>query len=498
MEFDLLYMGFKALEQTPYAGDLIRDLKLDILLGAMAEGDKTVYDACAQVLTNPLVAAKSIRLRNAVMRDAVENGKTFESLWAVVRDTLSGMRKYAEYVKPKYDKVISNGNKIVNETEIARIFTEGLKSLKALINRHKNSFQSDGLLSLCDAVNDTLADEYITRIQARIEELALLKQGNGVMAGGHLGEGLKQAGTVLNRFLAQEKKSRPSFSSRSAVIPLNSITLIQNAQEITEKALAPLHTLISGFNRAVQLFLEKLDFQLKFFVGCIRLHRKLAALKVPVCYPEFSGNGQHHESTMLVDAGLALKEGSVPAGNDICFSNKRLVLITGPNQGGKTTFLRSVGLAQLMAQGGLFVTAKQYVCPVFIGIFTHFPNGEDESMRMGLLEVELFKLSKLTDALKPGALLLMNETFQTTTPGDAKQLALEIVPALLESNILVLFVTHLYGYAMDVYEQKAEDTLFLLAQRSHEGNNTYRMLEGPPFKTAYGLTLFHELMEDVC
>ncbi len=494
MEFDLLYMDFKAMEQTPYAKDLIRDLKLDILLGAMSEGDKSVYEACTQVLTNPLVEAQSIRLRNEVIRDAVINGEAFESLFTVVRDTLTRTRKYAEYIKPKYEKVISNGNKIVNETEIAQIFVEGLKGLKALINKYRRGFQAEGLLRLCGEVNDTLSDEYISRVQARIEELSMLKQGSGVMVSGHIGEGLKQADIVLKRHVAQEKKARLSISPRSAVIPLNSITLIQNAQEITEKSLAPLLAIIAGFNRAVQRFLEKLDFQLKFFVGCTRLHRKLAALKVPVCYPELSDNRQYHEASMLVDAGLALKDGNVPAGNDICISKKRLVLITGPNQGGKTTFLRSVGIAQLMAQCGLFVTARQYACPVFTGIFTHFPNGEDAGMRMGLLEVELNKLSKLVDALKPGALLLMNETFQTTTPGDAKLLAQEIVPALMEAGVIVLFVTHLYGYAMDVYEQKSNDVLFLLAQRSREGNNTYCMLEGPPFKTAYGRNLYKEVM----
>ncbi len=496
MEFDLLYMDFKTMEQTPYAKDLIRDLKLDILLGAMSEGDKSVYEACTQVLTNPLVEAQSIRLRNEVIRDAVKNGEAFESLFTVVRDTLTRTRKYAEYIKPKYEKVISNGNKIVNETEIAQIFVEGLKGLKALINRYRRGFQAEGLLRLCGEVNDTLSDEYISRIQARIEELSMLRQGSGVMVSGHIGEGLKQADIVLKRYVAQEKKTRQSMTLRSAVIPLNSITLIQNAQEITEKALAPLHAIIAGFNRAVQGFLEKLDFQFKFFVGCVRLHRKLAELKVPVCYPELSDNGLHHESSKLVDAGLALKDGNVPVGNDICFSKKCLVLITGPNQGGKTTFLRSVGIAQLMAQCGLFVTARQYACPVFTGIFTHFPNGEDSGMRMGLLEVELNKLSKLVDALKPGALLLMNETFQTTTPGDAKLLAQEIVPALMEAGVTVLFVTHLYGYAMDVYEQKSEDALFLLAQRSREGNNTYCVLEGPPFKTAYGQKLFHDVMKD--
>lgn len=494
MEFDLLYMDAPYSEQTSYAKDLTRDLKLDVLLGIMSNGDKAVFDACASVMTNPLVNAQSIHMRNEVVRDAVTHGEVYESLYTIVMESLERARKYAEFVKPKYDKVVSNGNKIVIETEIAQIYVEGLQRLKALCNLHKHNTKAQGLRMFCDTVKDSLCDEYMTRIQTRIEELKVLRRGSSVAISGHLWEGLKQADVVLSRFSEPLKKTRPSNGSRGVVIPLSSITLIQNAQEITEKALAPVYRIIAGFNRSVQRFLEKLDYQMKFFIGCIRLHKKLTAIGIPVCYPEIAEGGQQHEATFLVDAVLALKDGCLPVGNDVCLSGKRLVMITGPNQGGKTTFLRSVGLAQLMAQCGMFVTARQYACPVYKGIFTHFPNGEDARMQMGLLEVELCKLSGLTDALRPGALLLMNESFQTTTPGDAKRLASEIIPALLEAQVRVLFVTHLYDYALDVYEYQAEDVLFLKAQRGHEGSNTYCMLEGPPFKSAYGLKLFHDVM----
>lgn len=494
MEFDLLYMDAPARERETCARDLIRDLKLDLVLDVMSGGSKAVYDACVSVLTSPLADARSVRMRNAVVQDVVMHGEVFESLLTVAGEMLARTRKHAEFVKPKYDKVISCCNKIVNETEIAQIFMEGLHKLNALLRTHRHNFRAEGLVQLCDAAKDTISDEYLSRIRSRIEELSTLRQGGGVSVSGRIGEGLKQADVVLNRSSETARKTRRSLAARSAAIPLSSITLVKNAQEITEKALTPVYRIIAGFNRAVQRFFEKLDFQLKFLVGCFRLHERLVSLGVPVCYPEFADGGRH-EARALVDAGLALKDGNVPVGNGASFSGKRLVMITGPNQGGKTTFLRSVGLAQLMAQCGMFVTAGQYVCPVYTGIFTHFPNGEDARMQNGLLEVELSKLSRLVDVLKPGALLLMNESFQTTTPGDAKRLAAEIVPALLDAGIRVLFVTHLYGYAMDVFEQKSDDTLFLRAQRSLERTNTYCLQEGPPFKSAFGLILFREVMQ---
>ncbi len=497
MEFDLLYMEEPIREQSSYGRDIIRDLKLQILLDVMSGGDKAVYESCAAVLTNPLVNMHTIRLRNEVVRDALKHESIFESLWSVARDAISDARKYAEYVKPKYDKVISNSNKIVNETEIAMIFVQSLQKLKALLNHGRSGFAAAGLLQLCDAVNGALTAEYLSIIESRLKELSALRQGTDIAVSGRIGEGLKQEDVVLSRLLEPEKKTRHPSAAHSVAIPLNSITLIQNAQELTEKALAPVCRIIAGFNRAAQRFLERLDFQLKFYAGCIRLYKRFSSLQVEVCYPEFHEGEERHEALMLIDPGLALKVGSRPVGNELCFFNKRQVIITGPNQGGKTTFLRSVGLNQLMAQCGMFVAARQYICPVYTGIYTHFPNGEDTHMQMGLLEVELSKLSGLVDVMKPGAMLLMNESFQTTTPMDAKRLAKEIVPALAEASVQVFFVTHLYDYAMDAYEHQNGNELFLLAQRSREGNNTYCVREGPPFKTAFGLTLFHEVMQGV-
>jgi DNA mismatch repair ATPase MutS len=189
-----------------------------------------------------------------------------------------------------------------------------------------------------------------------------------------------------------------------------------------------------------------------------------------------------------------LKERRQLTANDFCFTGKRQVVITGPNQGGKTTFLRGVGLAQVMAQCGLFVAAREYTCPLFSGLFTHFPGAEDDRLQMGLLETELKKLSGIVGAIKPGGLLLMNESFQTTMPLDAKCLAEKIVSALADAGVTVLFVTHLYAFALELNRQRRSDALLLRAQRGPDGKNTYAIREGEPFKSAAGLELFDELI----
>ena len=72
---------------------------------------------------------------------------------------------------------------------------------------------------------------------------------------------------------------------------------------------------------------------------------------------------------------------------------KSLVIITGANSGGKSTFLRSVGVAQLMMQCGMFVTAQPYQANVTCGIFTHFIRDEDTDMTSGRLDEELRRMS---------------------------------------------------------------------------------------------------------
>ena len=101
-------------------------------------------------------------------------------------------------------------------------------------------------------------------------------------------------------------------------------------------------------------------------------------------------------------------------GNDIDGNDKALVVITGANQGGKSTFLRSVGLAQVMMQSGLFVGAEAFGANIVRGVFTHYKREEDTSMTSGKFDEELSRMNALADMLGPHSLILFNESFAST------------------------------------------------------------------------------------
>lgn len=167
-----------------------------------------------------------------------------------------------------------------------------------------------------------------------------------------------------------------------------------------------------------------------------------------------------------------------------------MVIITGPNQGGKTTFLRSVGLAQLMMQAGMFVQAESFSGNLCSGLFTHFKREEDKTMERGKFEEELKRMSAIVDFVKPDGLILLNESFASTNEREGSEIAREVVRALREAGVKVFYVTHLWEFARLVREERAKSVLFLRAERLPDGRRTFKIKDGAPLDTSYGIDLY--------
>jgi DNA mismatch repair ATPase MutS len=165
---------------------------------------------------------------------------------------------------------------------------------------------------------------------------------------------------------------------------------------------------------------------------------------------------------------------------------KELVLITGANQGGKSTFLRSIGLAQVMMQSGMFVVAERFAANIGEGIFTHFRRKEDPTMESG----------KFDEELRPNSLVLFNESFAATNEREGSEIARQIASALIEKKITVFFVTHQYEFAHGMHEKHLDNALFLLAERRPDVERTFKLAVGAPLATGYGEDLYKEIFED--
>jgi DNA mismatch repair ATPase MutS len=117
-------------------------------------------------------------------------------------------------------------------------------------------------------------------------------------------------------------------------------------------------------------------------------------------------------------------------------------------------------------------------------------------MEHGKLDEELSRMGKIADQLRPGSLLLANESFAATNEHEGSEIGRQIVRALLDSGVRVLFVTHLYHLAHGLFTQGANEgnsALFLRPERRDDGQRTFRLLPGEPLSTSHGPDLYRRI-----
>jgi DNA mismatch repair ATPase MutS len=215
---------------------------------------------------------------------------------------------------------------------------------------------------------------------------------------------------------------------------------------------------------------------------------------VPICFPEpVPGSVRRHSATGLYDPCLELVGARAVIGNDLAADGKDLFVITGANQGGKTTWLRAIGLAQLMMQCGLFVAAHSFSANLCSGLFVHFRREEDAGMRFGKFEEELQRISEIVDGLAGNGMVLFNESLQSTNEREGSEIGRQIVEALLASRIKVFFVTHMYDLAGALHARRLPNAIYLRAERRADGARSFRILPGAPLATSHAKDVYEEV-----
>jgi len=244
----------------------------------------------------------------------------------------------------------------------------------------------------------------------------------------------------------------------------------------------------------VRDFFGMLRGELAFYVGCVNLHEQLVRKGEPTCMPLPAAADERRLSLRgLYDVGLTLSVDRRVVGNEANADRKNLLIITGPNTGGKSTFLRSLGLAQLMMQSGMFVPAESFCASLCDGLFTHYKREEDVSMESGKFDEELSRMSEIVDHIASHSMILFNESFAATNEREGSEIARQIISALLEKSVSTVCVTHMYELAHGFYERGMENVLFLRAGRRADGARTFKLFEGEPLPTSFGEDLYNNI-----
>ncbi len=471
---------------------LVQDLELDTLLRAMAGGDEFVWAVAQQAILSALHNdVDTVLYRQAILRDCLRNA-------AVVRNLYDLMTGIGEEVRRHWWSTWSEhaSSLLYGSVDLMEASLKVLRRLRTTTEENAAGFESEGFKSLFAMVRAELSEEYLNEIKSHLLEL---KFRGGALLSAELGENNDGTRYMLRK---AHRKEPNWFDRLLGKGPLSFTFRLDPRDEAGGKILSEMRSRgIARVARALAQsadhvlgFFKALRTELAFYVGCLNLHEQLSSRGMASCLPMPRPIGQRgYRFERLYDVCLSLTMRHAVVGNSAYAEGKDLVIITGANQGGKSTFLRSIGLAQLMMQSGMFVGAESFSAELSPALFTHYKREEDATMKSGKFDEELARMSDIVEHLVPHSLVLFNESFAATNDREGSEIATQIVRALLEKGMKVFYVTHLYKFAHGFFDRGDNGALFLRAERKPDGTRTFRLTDGEPLETSYGEDLYRQV-----
>lgn len=351
------------------------------------------------------------------------------------------------------------------------LYVTCVQTLHAALN---HDVQSLGLQHMRDYVAALHAS---TDVQALVTELPALRdqldRARSVTIGLNLDRDLRPvAGTLVainaepfvgERSLAGRLLGRGHNEGIQASKPLRDLVfgatdtspLARDVQAALRDVVDPVGQALERYQRVQARPLAALAPEIAFYLGAIEMQRRLHGQGLPTCLPtvtdgEHALRGAHNPILALQVAGPSTNGSTPLVSNPVSFDAGRVIVLTGPNRGGKTTYLRAVALNQVLFQAGIFVIAAGARMSPVDAILTHFPPPESTDPGGGRLDDEARRVREMFEQGTGRSLLLFNEPLTSTAEREALALAIDVVRALQLLNARTIFVTHLHALAEQI------------------------------------------------
>lgn len=471
--------------------DLVQDLEMDTLFAAMANGDEFLLKVVSPALLSSCANDQQvISWRQAVLQDCLAREDVIRALYAITLEPVQIRKSMFLISGSRHPSLmLSDGRRTLEALHGV------LKKLYAFAVQEKDKFQSDGLRMLCAMLMDQLAPDYLAEMR---RHLANLHFDNGLLFSARLGNG-NTGKDFVPRFFVPERWSwlkewlgdSPNHY-RFSLDPRDE-SGARELSDLRDEVLKDIAVSVLQASKHVEGFFNMLRTELAFYIGCLNLKKTLAEKNCPTCLPVIAKEDCTLQFEDLRDPSLSLTLSKEAVGNELDAPATGLVLITGANQGGKSTFLRSLGLSHLMFQAGMFVTARRYQADLRDGVFTHYRRREDKDLNSGKFDEELHRMNEIVEQLGKRPFLLFNESFAATNEREGSEVARQIIAALTQAGGHVIFVTHMYALAEDFKNQKDLKTCFLRADRDASGQRSFKILPGDAQTTSFGRDLYNQI-----
>jgi len=532
-EISLLWPDGQPSSSWPVPAETIRDLELEAIVQALCP-QRAYREDVRAVVVRLCLEKETIEYRQIVFNDL----QTHPTLAARLKTLLPLLDELTQFPYRQLGKqnalqeVVGRARELELLADIVQQLHEGFVALAAPL-------QSSGFTALRDKIATLAGDSHFQEmIQDLPALLEALRSKVSVTIGVNLDEYMRPDAAVLlsvnqERFsdsslldqllgkgMGQGKgiapihrapeigpvRGVPGTDARGQRLDPLMMPLFKDLAKVLQKVSAPVARELQKYVQLNGRFLADLYPELIFYIQALDLIQALQAAGMSVTIPEIlaaeericqvKGAYNLQLAAQKLSGHAPEEELSQLVTNDINFNeNGRIAILTGPNQGGKTTYMQSIGLVQVLAQIGLPVPGQSAQVSPVDTIYTHYPVEEQLELGTGRFGHEAQRLRTIFEKATRHTLVLLNESLSTTSMGEGVYLARDIVRALRQIGLRAVFTTHMHELAVAAAEINAQtpgdSAVFSLVASKPDGDlaldqgYSYHIQPGPPLGRSY-------------
>jgi hypothetical protein len=487
--FDTAHESLMAGQREPPA--CFRDLNLDQITAEVTAG-REAYDL-PPIFHLPLPSVEAVRYRHQVFRD-FENPDVFACVTSF-SERMRGARAalvvtcklYYELQKQRehldtVGEYCEAVNALARALTLSHVRSLGLARLRQYLSEYTLSMAFGSLAAETESLQaDLAAIAYAVRITGKRIEVSRYD-----------GEP-DYAAEVLETFAKFRQGAvephKFTFQSHRALNHIEE-AILERVARLFPEVFSALARYCERHREFLDPVLTEFEREAQFYLAWLEYLKPLEKAGLRVCYPEVSQAAKSSRCCDAFDLALArrlITERTAVVTNDFELRvPEQIMVVSGANQGGKTTFARAVGQAHYLTGIGCLIPGREATLPLVDQVLTHFEREERVETLTGKLEESLERMGRLLEQATGSSLLIMNESFDSTTVNDALFLNWEILHQVMDRDMLCVCVTFL-----DELASLSDRTVSYLATVDPQdpAKRTYRVVRKPAEGLAYAMAI---------
>lgn len=416
--------------------------------------------------------------------------------------------------------------------ESLKTFIECITKCHEFCDKNRDKFNSAALKGLTDYFASVYNSDYFDEVKRETDEcLRILAKGvKSVTVGINFDDMMRPVEAMLLSVSTDAIKKKGRFDwlfsrvgdTGRAIGKTHSLynenggvndleaPLFRELKEINSEYISHLDTAIRAYFKKSTEDILTFESQMSFYIGAKRIVEAVRARGLDMCRPKYLPmEDRKMNAKGIFDLSFYIQMvGSDPMGSlkDKIITNEcrfdddgRFFVLTGANNGGKTTYTRAVGIIQVFAQAGIYVPCSECEISPVDYIYTHFPKEEEVGLNTSRFTQECKQFKETVDTATRHSLLLLNESIQSTTPTECVYIATELTKIFRCVGVRGIYATHLLELAksLDRLNEEVEGDTKLVSivttvDRTADNRRLYRIERAEPQEFGYARTIYEK------